>query len=127
MNPKNECPCLLDNNPQFISCTLTEIVPPQFFSINPTDTEAVIQLADRLTRDEVRQVRRGIEKLFPPVATALIHERDLFMINSLRRMPEKRIVGVVGLAHLDGIEEHWARLSQRARELGLGDHDLRHR
>ena len=39
------------------------------------------------------------------VYQALLAERDSYMANSLRNSPGQRIVGVVGIAHMDGIEK----------------------
>jgi pheromone shutdown protein TraB len=40
------------------------------------------------------------------VYNAMIRERDEYMANSLLGSPSTRILGVVGLAHLDGIERY---------------------
>ena len=36
----------------------------------------------------------------------LVHERDAYMVEKLYQL-EGRVVGVVGLGHLDGIERLW--------------------
>ena len=36
----------------------------------------------------------------------LVHERDAYMVEKLHQL-EGRVVGVVGLGHLDGIERLW--------------------
>lgn len=70
-------------------------------------------------------MRDRMESVLPAVVTPLLHERDAFMIDSLRRIDEKRVVGIVGLAHLDGIEAHWSRLPNRLKELGIRLDDLK--
>jgi pheromone shutdown protein TraB len=61
-------------------------------------------------RAVARAMVRTMEEAVPGIARALIHERDEIMARALSR-ERGRIVGVVGLAHLDGIERHWERLT----------------
>lgn len=58
------------------------------------------------TRGMARQMSEYMRQLNPALAAALIDERDEYMVNTLRRL-KGRVVGVVGLAHLDGIERRW--------------------
>jgi len=46
------------------------------------------------------------------------------MINSLRKAPGKKIFGVVGIAHLDGIVKYWENMEERVKELGMEKKDL---
>ena len=46
-------------------------------------------------------------------------ERDEIMTQALLRL-EGRVVGVVGLAHLDGIERRWEQLQTSGRALTAG-------
>lgn len=42
------------------------------------------------------------------------------MVQSIRGIKDaKRIVAVVGIGHLDGMEAQWQRMEQRFKELGL--------
>jgi len=61
-------------------------------------------------RDTVKKVTNVWKKAFPKTTTALIDERDLVLIESLKncaRNGSKIIVGVVGIGHLHGIETQW--------------------
>jgi len=49
----------------------------------------------------------------------VLHERDVILINSLQKAPGRKVVGVVGIAHLDGIVRYWDRLESRMAELGM--------
>ena len=49
---------------------------------------------------------QALREFLPPVAEALIDERDEYMVKTLRSL-EGRTVAVVGLAHLDGIERRF--------------------
>ncbi|KAL4549534.1 hypothetical protein Ndes2526B_g04543 [Nannochloris sp. 'desiccata'] len=65
------------------------------------------------TRAMARQMSTWMREMNPALATALIDERDEFMVQKLRGL-QGRVVGVVGLAHLDGIERRWEALQQGA-------------
>lgn len=55
----------------------------------------------------------------PTAALANADERDEIMTQALLRL-EGRVVGVVGLAHLDGIERRWEQLQASGRALTAG-------
>ena len=61
------------------------------------------------TRRMARQMSDWLREINPDLATALIDERDEHMVHTLRKL-RGRVVGVVGLAHLDGIERRWELL-----------------
>jgi pheromone shutdown protein TraB len=56
-------------------------------------------------RSQVRELVAVMKQQLPEVYQALLAERDSYMANSLRNSPGQRIVGVVGIAHMDGIEK----------------------
>jgi len=62
------------------------------------------------TRRAVRALVGQMEENLPGVARALIHERDEIMTRRLAK-ETGRIVAVVGLGHLDGIERLWPGLT----------------
>jgi len=62
-------------------------------------------------RSIARDLANFLRQINPQVAAALIDERDEVMVQNLRRL-KGRVVGVVGLAHLDGIEKRWEALHQ---------------
>ena len=67
--------------------------------------EGVAQMTDDLKkRSNARAVAAYLKKAAPPVYEAMIGERDLFMAHALEVAPGNSVVGVVGLAHLEGIE-----------------------
>uniref|UniRef100_A0A061QT92 TraB family protein n=1 Tax=Tetraselmis sp. GSL018 TaxID=582737 RepID=A0A061QT92_9CHLO len=65
-------------------------------------------------RAVVREMVRRVEKAAPGLAQALIHERDEIMARALAK-ETGRVVAVVGLGHLDGIERRWEELVSPAR------------
>ncbi len=89
--------------------------PPQtmvdFFENNSTNNNTVksrmeAQVEAMKTRAMARQMSQFLRQMNPELAKALIDERDEFMVQQLRGL-KGRVVGVVGLAHLDGIERRW--------------------
>jgi pheromone shutdown protein TraB len=55
-------------------------------------------------RDNVRALSQYLKSELPPLYTALIAERDAYMARSLLESDGQKLVAVVGLAHVDGIE-----------------------
>ncbi|KAG6547374.1 hypothetical protein Mapa_010822 [Marchantia paleacea] len=60
------------------------------------------------TRENVRVLMKGMEEVFPNLVKVLIHERDELMFKNLRQC-KGTVVGVVGMAHMDGIERLWKK------------------
>lgn len=63
------------------------------------------------TRAMARDMAHFLREASPKLAQALIDERDEILTKSLRKL-QGRVVGVVGLAHLDGIERRWESLQK---------------
>ncbi|KAL3148392.1 hypothetical protein ABBQ38_013848 [Trebouxia sp. C0009 RCD-2024] len=61
------------------------------------------------TRRTAQLLIKALRKFNPKLAKALIDDRDEYMVRGLRRL-EGRIVGVVGIGHLDGMERRWQQL-----------------
>lgn len=59
---------------------------------------------DLRQRDNARAVAAYLKKAAPPVYDAMIGERDQYMAHAIEVAPGARIVAVVGLAHVEGIE-----------------------
>lgn len=57
-------------------------------------------------RKAVRLMAEGMRKQLPHVVRIMLDERDEYMTKVLHDLPG-RVVAVVGLAHLDGIEKNW--------------------
>lgn len=58
------------------------------------------------TRETVREMMNWMEQSFPNVVKVMVHERDELMVKRLLEC-EGTVVGVVGMAHMDGIERLW--------------------
>ncbi|MCL7023686.1 hypothetical protein MKW94_017502, partial [Papaver nudicaule] len=70
--------------------------------------EIVTELYEDFTRSNIQE-RRSIWRVVSPVTfKVLLEDRDEHMFKELRRFQGK-IVAVVGMAHMDGIELLWKR------------------
>lgn len=61
------------------------------------------------TRKAATAMRDHLRSNSPELAAVLVDERDQFLVEQLRALSGK-VVAVVGLAHLDGIEQKWKEL-----------------
>ena len=66
--------------------------------------DAIERLKDRRV---VREMATWLRHLHPGAVRVLLDERDEILAHALRQCTG-RVVGVVGLAHCDGIERRWA-------------------
>ncbi|CAL8462425.1 g1958 [Coccomyxa elongata] len=77
------------------------------------------KLTDQVEAMKNRRMARAMteymRKVNPALAEALTDERDEYMVKCLQKL-EGRVVGVVGLAHLDGIERRWDAEQNKSRE-----------
>ncbi|KAI0565335.1 TraB [Gracilaria domingensis] len=71
------------------------------------------KLAELIDRNTVHQLIEPMRMLTPNIARAMLYERDVIMTENLikasKNLPEKKnvIVGIVGLAHVEGIADEW--------------------
>ena len=81
--------------------------PPELanLGIDWNDVEATVEALK--TRRAVRAITRYMRDEFPAVAEAMVDERDEIMASNLALIPSGRVCGVVGMAHMDGIEARW--------------------
>lgn len=64
------------------------------------------QVEEMKSRKTIREIERELHALSPQLVDVAIHERDLIMLEHLLKC-EGKVVAVVGLAHMDGIERGW--------------------
>ena len=65
------------------------------------------------TRDRVKELSRSLQQSFPSVYNVMITKRDIHMAQMLRRhCSEGKVVAVVGMAHVEGIEREWESLTR---------------
>ena len=51
----------------------------------------------------------------PKVSRVFVDERDEIMVDALLRHGDERVVAVVGMAHMDGIERRWEETQKKLR------------
>lgn len=64
------------------------------------------QIEEMKSRKRIREVERELQRLSPRLVEVAIRERDSIMLEHLLKC-EGKVVAVVGLAHMDGIERGW--------------------
>ena len=65
------------------------------------------------TRDRAQELSRSLQQSFPPVYNIMITKRDIHMAQMLRKhCSDGKVVAVVGMAHVEGIEREWERLDK---------------
>jgi pheromone shutdown protein TraB len=85
--------------------------PPQLSRVLSADV-SVEEAIERLkNRDTVAALTAHLRRVAPDAVRVMLDERDDVLTAALRRCEgPQRIVAVVGLAHVDGIEARWAAL-----------------
>ncbi len=63
-------------------------------------------LRDIRQKDVLSEMLRELGELMPTLRTVLIDERDLYLAHHIRAAAGKRIVAVLGAAHIPGVQEH---------------------
>ena len=67
------------------------------------------------TRAHIRQMREFLAHQVPKVSRVFVDERDEIMVQALLSHGDERVVAVVGMAHMDGIERRWEEAQKRLR------------
>jgi pheromone shutdown-related protein TraB len=62
-------------------------------------------LKELMQSDMLESVMAGMKKQFPKIGEILIHERDQFLASKIRSAPGRKVVAVLGGAHVPGIKE----------------------
>lgn len=58
-------------------------------------------------REKVRAMVKYMDAVIPRPMNALLHERDRYMADQLLACSGRKILAVVGMAHMDGVERHF--------------------
>ncbi|PRP77894.1 hypothetical protein PROFUN_08568 [Planoprotostelium fungivorum] len=78
-------------------------------NIDPDNLRSIMSEAETMeTRETARRVREGMKKELPQVYKALFTDREEYMNARLEKC-EGKTVAVVGMMHMDAIEEHFKR------------------
>ncbi|MDD2190081.1 MAG: TraB/GumN family protein [Eubacteriales bacterium] len=75
------------------------------FSADDDDDITSQDLQDLLQEDMLKSVMAGMRKEFPKIGDILIGERDQYLAHNIKNAPGKKVVAVLGGAHVPGIKE----------------------
>ena len=63
------------------------------------------------TREHARLMTGWLDDALPQITEVMLHRRDRVMAENLRKhCGQGRVLAVVGLAHMDGVEREWEKL-----------------
>ena len=66
------------------------------------------------TREHARMMTTWMDQALPPITEVMLHRRDKVMAENLRKnCGQGKVLAVVGMAHMDGVEREWAALEGR--------------
>ena len=105
--------------PTSLQTTLSEIMNQMTSTGSGSSNNAWQQdLSERVeatkTRAMAREMTVWMQRALPDTAAVLIHHRDVLMAQNLHRHAGTgKVVAVVGMAHMDGIEHEWTRIDQQ--------------
>jgi pheromone shutdown protein TraB len=85
---------------------------PHLRPVSGEDMYAVERIERHKNRDAVMAGTALLREVYPSGVRVLLDERDDVLTKALRGCTG-RVVGVVGLGHLDGIEKRWAEADGR--------------
>ncbi len=75
------------------------------FSLDDGEELTDQQLAELLKKDMLESMMTDMKKEFPAISQVLIHERDQHLAYKIKNAPGKKIVAVLGAAHVPGVKE----------------------
>jgi pheromone shutdown-related protein TraB len=91
-----------------------------FFKVSYAAIIGMLQKPQEITEEEIERLKgtdaleevlREFGAFLPDLRRALIDERDIYLAQKIRDTPGKRIVAVVGAAHVPGIKRHIESIS----------------
>lgn len=96
----------------------SQLLASVFFSIFSKDTITEEEMENMKSKDTLNAVLAEFTESFPKLKTPLIDERDQYLAQKIKEAPGKKIVAVLGAAHVPGItkeihkEQDLAKLSE---------------
>jgi len=87
--------------------------PPSAMGGSMDNIEHIVE--NLKTRRHIREMREYLAYQMPKIARVFVDERDEIMVEALLRCKGERVVAVVGMAHMDGIERRWEEAQKRLR------------
>lgn len=75
------------------------------FSFDDDEDISIEDLQELLKEDMLQSVMASMRKEFPKIGDVLISERDQYLAHNIKNAPGKKVVAVLGGAHVPGIKE----------------------
>lgn len=75
------------------------------FSFDEDKEVSELDLKELMQSDMLESVMSSMKKQFPKIGEILIHERDQYLASKIRSAPGRKVVAVLGGAHVPGIKE----------------------
>ena len=82
-----------------------KLIASLVFSFDDDKEVTEKDLKELMQSDMLESVMAGMKKQFPKIGEILIHERDQFLSSKIRSAPGRKVVAVLGGAHVPGIKE----------------------
>lgn len=102
-----------------------KLMTGQGMKLDPEITEA-LEFSDKSgvfasvealkTKKAAEAMTAALRQFNPKLAKALIDDRDEYMVKALRKL-EGKVVGVVGIGHLAGMQRRWEQLEKQQQRL----------
>ena len=78
-----------------------------FMSFGEIDRIGEKDIENMKKKDVMEGLVSELGSSFPPLKQVLIEERDRYLAYRIREAPGRKVVAVVGAAHIQGILENW--------------------
>lgn len=75
------------------------------FSFDEDKEVSELDLKELMQSDMLESVMSSMKKQFPKIGEILIHERDQYLASKIRSAPGRKVVAVLGGAHVPGVKE----------------------
>jgi pheromone shutdown-related protein TraB len=83
----------------------TKLLTGLIFSLDEEDDITDETLQDLLEADMLKSVMASVREKFPRIGEILISERDQYLAAKIKEAPGKKVVAVLGGAHVPGVSE----------------------
>ncbi|MEK3979525.1 TraB/GumN family protein [Psychrobacillus sp. FSL K6-2836] len=81
----------------------SQLLTSVFFSIFSKDTISEEEMENMKSKDTLNAVLAEFTESFPKLKTPLIDERDQYLAQKIKEAPGKKVIAVLGAAHVPGI------------------------
>lgn len=106
-------------HPSMIFKVMSTPIPPEIqtvFSETGGSLSGLAASSEKVKKREFARLMLGwMEEAVPEIANAMVHQRDKIMATNLRQYcGTGKVIAVVGLIHLEGVQREWLKLRTEA-------------